>query len=92
MKNFAFRHPFVTSLIVFLAIFIGVIVIVMLGGALMLGGCKPSINDPCDGALALVGLWFLVVPTSLILGIIGGISTLMLLMWKIETKEEQSYK
>jgi hypothetical protein len=94
MKNFALRHPFVASLLVFLTIFVGGTVAIMICGILMIGECKPiSPGDPCDGgALLLAALWMLVVPASLILGIIAGISTFVILIRKIETKEEQSYK
>ena len=79
---------------VFLTIFIGGTIFVMICGALMFGDCKPvSPSDPCDGAgLAILALWSLVVPTSIVLGIIGGISTFAILLWKTEAKENQKSK
>jgi len=92
VKNFALKHPFAVSAILFLAVSIGGTIVSI--GVLMMGECKPrSPSDPCDGgAMAAAAIWYVGFVGSLILGILAGISTFVILILKIKRKEEQNYK
>lgn len=89
MKNFALKHPIVTSLLVFLSIIVSVIVFIIAYSNLLTGNCQPTNSEPCDGVgLVIVALWSLLVPASLFLGIVGGSITFVVLSWKKEKLEE----
>ncbi len=89
MKNFALKHPFAASVLVFFTVFIGGTIFSIISGLLLMrnnGHC----DAPCDGgAMAAVAMWYVGFFGSLILGFLAGVLTFIILLVKIWKKEKE---
>ncbi len=95
MKNFALKHPFTASLIVFLAVFIGGTISGIILSFVFVAVVEwrtPSALGGHGSYMAMGMIWSLSFTASLILGILAGISTFIISIRKIKTKKEQTYK
>ncbi len=82
MKNFALKHPFIASLLIFLTIFIGGTV----AGIILFFVLFAGESDVHGTNIVIPIIFFLV---SLVLGIIASLTTFITL---IEVEEEKTYK
>lgn len=87
MASFFVRHPFLSGVITFGIVFVGVAL-----GAFLLGlwimtsaTCSQDPGDPCDGpAMLTMSIWMLAIPAAIVSAMVSGAIASVLLRHKKE--------